>query len=304
MVSGGWASGIGWRTAFLLFLMVSPASAQVGLSGLMNMRTPDVIGGYAAEIGLDPRFEKLLKGGIPNRYRLTVGYTQGLGARMEAGIQVPVVASPLGAGLHPVSLLGKVRLVEGDAWGLATTAILSIPTSRRGQSLGSGLLGGGGELNVAYSGGRPVWSAALSYQRIDYCPGCRFPGAQLETARPVPVLGASLGIDVPYGDVTSVMVELHGAWADTGGEGARQGDTDARLNVGGRFPLTESLAATPSVGFGLPHWYRANVGLVAGVMFHYRIHSSALPERGDAPHLRRTHPPTGGDWSRGLSGLE
>jgi hypothetical protein len=274
------------KILILVFLLVGATTAHSessmgGLSGLGEMRTPDVIGAGRSEIYLAPRYS-LLGEGMGSQTQVRLGYLYGLGDSFELGTQLGLRVVEGGSGLTNIPLLAKVQLVNSGRFLLAGTGFVYLPVASVDAGLGSGSFNFGAELNAGYTLSSLGLYLSFTYERQDYCPGCEMPGLQTAEPSVQPVATLRGGAEWNF-DSASVFGELHGINIANGRpSGAFNGDQSILLVAGSRWQLGEAYSLTTHAGIGLPNWDQANHALVFGLIGHYKLGGRGAARVADA----------------------
>jgi hypothetical protein len=241
-------------------------SAQQGLTGLSEMRSPHTIGGWQSEVYLAPRYARLTEG-QGNQFLLPLGITQGLGDDYEVGLQIPIVFSTDGSGLHSWPLLGKWHFLRTDGLDLGATAFLHLPLATG--NLVSGQVGVGGELNISIPVAAVDWVTAMSLERTDYGRGTATPGVQTPGRQPFPIVRFQTGVRYDAGDQTYFAETQLNSVENGVPSGNFVGDQDWRVLLGARIPFMDDWAMTYHAGIGLYNWTVANQAVIVGARIHY-----------------------------------
>ena len=261
--------------ASLLCLPV-PALAEPsasGLTGLGEMRTPDVVSNNETHVTLAPGRYTKMDGNdfVDHRVEPSIGVTQGFGKRFEAGLRVPLLVQESSSELANASIAAKLKIHDWPAFHVAADAGVELPTAS-GKDHGSGQPGAtAGVLASATPWRTLVLAASVSYGTSDYCGRCTLPGSQATEPGMLPVVrgaaGASFGAER-----LSVFGEVHALKVNNGNttDGEFRGDPDLYALAGARVRLPMRLSLTAYGGVGLDA-EGSNTEAVGSVLLHYRF---------------------------------
>lgn len=240
------------RYAFALVVSVvllsAPAAsadpAQDGLTGWLEMRTPDITTNPEAYGALrTARMDK----GIGNHTYIKAGYQQAWSEDGEWGVQVPLAITRAGSGLHQLFAGGKYRFVNSESFDLAATGYLLLPGNAGATETGTGQLGLGGEFEMLIEQSGVQLAIDGGVGRADYCNGCPRPG-YVPKGKAVTSLDGAVGLRVPI-DVHAVVAEYHVTWSNRAA-GPKIDDSDMYAQIGGNFGITDKISAKPFLGKG------------------------------------------------------
>lgn len=277
--------------AVLSFLPLAPlpASAQStarGLTGLGEMRTPDIV--EQSDITLVPGRYSFVRENVGHRVVPSIAYTHGFADAIEAAIFLPyVVHGQSDRGLGNAAVSGKYRFLDTRFFQGALTAGVELPTGSTEREFASGDVGGAAGLVGATGIGPIRLVGSVEYGTTDYCERCTFPGTQLDEPRSVPTIRGAAGASILSSDGFGAFAELHGAKANNGIDaGLYDGDPDLYGVIGARIPLPSNFGLTTYWGTGLER--AANTQFTGAMMLHYNFGGSRFrADRRFVPAVRK-----------------
>lgn len=261
--------------ASLLCLPVSAIaeSSASGLTGLGEMRTPDVAPGNESQVTLAPGRYTKMDGNdfVDHRVEPSLGVTRGFGERFEAGLRIPLLLQESSSELANASIAAKLKITDWPAFHVAADAGVELPTAS-GKDHGSGQPGATAGLLVSATPWRSLLLAAsVGYGTSDYCGRCTLPGSQATEPGMLPVVrgaaGASFGAQR-----LSVFGEVHALKVNNGNttDGEFKGDPDLYALAGARVRLPMKISITAYAGVGLDA-EGSNTEAVGSLLLHYRF---------------------------------
>lgn len=268
--------------ASLLFAASAQAqSSTTGLTGLGEIRTPDVVEDNGLRLTFMPGRYTRLDGNADVEWRLApaVGFVKGFGDKAEAGIRAPLLMHESESSLGNVTISAKRQLWQNDTFRVAGSVDVELPTGSKSKEYSSGDLGVAGSLLGSASFGKLALVASFGYGTSDYCQRCSMSGAQSSVPGSIAVTRAAGGASFPVFKRLAAFAEIHALIVNNGDpQGEYVGDPDLYALVGVQAPLVSRLAATAYVGTGLANrngWNGSNTETVASAMLHYTFGSRA-----------------------------
>lgn len=240
------------RCAFALAVSVlllsapaaSAAPAQDGLTGWLEMRTPDIAPAPEAYVAL--RSARMIRS-IGNHTYIAAGYQRAWSEDGEWGVQVPLAITRAGTGLHQILAAGKYRFYNSENFDFAATGYLLLPGNVGQSETGTGQLGIGGEFEMLIEQSGVQLAIDGGAERADYCQGCPRPGFTPK-GKAVKGFDGAVGLRVPI-DVHAVVAEYHIQWNSKPG-GPKIDDSDMYAQIGGNIGITDDIGTTVFLGSG------------------------------------------------------